>query len=307
MKLIQRLATIFGVILISAWSLGILFSDAYFWSQWFSWIPTILVTVFLAAVTLILYMVNKKNVAVLFSVLTLILALVYCFIDNRFLTKNTAKGEISILGWTMSHSKETSAEASADFIIGINADITVLTHGWYVRSERLLHDWISKHGTLVVNSQFTIITKYKPIQSMSLIANDGIYISKFVLDTTETLGDILVIWALDLPSTLSNSKMNIAKKVKRLIDETQENPPDIVLGDFNMTRNSVALHSIFPKYQHGADEAGVGLLASFPMAYPLYHIDHTLLADSVIAEKYKLINPKIGRHRTQYIEISAAQ
>jgi hypothetical protein len=70
-----------------------------------------------------------------------------------------------------------------------------------------------------------------------------------------------------------------------------------------MTRNSVAMKLIFPELHDISEEVGVGFLSSFPMNFPLYHIDHTLMNNRYTPVRYELINPHIGRHQIQLIEI----
>jgi endonuclease/exonuclease/phosphatase family metal-dependent hydrolase len=98
--------------------------------------------------------------------------------------------------------------------------------------------------------------------------------------------------------------MEIADRVLRLLQTVDTTEPDIVIGDFNMTRNSFAIQTMFPELHDVAIDSGVGVLASFPVEYPLYHIDHVLIGSQLRAANYKLINPHIGRHRIQVAEIN---
>ena len=97
--------------------------------------------------------------------------------------------------------------------------------------------------------------------------------------------------------------MEIAKRVRYLLDSVSTIPPDLVIGDFNMTRNSVAIANMFPELHDVADIAQTGLLASFPAPFPLYHIDHILMNTQFKATTYELINPHLGRHQIQVAEI----
>jgi endonuclease/exonuclease/phosphatase family metal-dependent hydrolase len=73
--------------------------------------------------------------------------------------------------------------------------------------------------------------------------------------------------------------MDIARRINRLLQTIETDSPDVVIGDCNMTRNSFALRSIFPDLQDAATLSGTGLLASFPIEFPLYHIDHILVSN----------------------------
>ena len=126
----------------------------------------------------------------------------------------------------------------------------------------------------------------------------------FVLDTTETLGDVLVVWAVDFPSSVVLSKMEIANRIRLLLPKNTL-PPNLVIGDFNMTGRSSAIDTIFPDLTDASKTAGSGLMASFPMEFPLYHIDHILVSKDLISVNYELVNPHIGRHRIQIAEIKS--
>ena len=204
----------------------------------------------------------------------------------------------------MSHPKKEFAAQSAATIVDMDADIAILTHGWYVRGEPEIQKWLDSNGEKLIRGTFTVLTKLKPLKIKTLVASDGIHISSFKLDAQKQLGKPLVIWAIDLPSEFSKPRFRTAMIARRLLEEIEKEPPDIVAGDFNMTRGSHAMEYLFPKMQHAADDGGCGLLASYPRAFPIYHIDHILLSSGLNAASYYLHDPKIGRHRIQVCEIN---
>jgi len=89
---------------------------------------------------------------------------------------------------------------------------------------------------------------------------------------------------------------------KRLLAEIEWSTPDIVAGDFNMTTDSAAIRFLFPQLRD-ASHRGCGVMASYPRVFPLYMIDHTLIAESFEVARYKLLDPNHGRHRVQWIEL----
>ncbi|MDP7006363.1 MAG: hypothetical protein QF718_09160 [Phycisphaerales bacterium] len=284
------------------WVVGAFFSDRWVWSQWLLWIPTPLILIMLAVLSALSFLVKKKMQATICLCGVLAITFWFCVFEHHLFSGNGAQGKVSLVGWTMSHPKNNVAEESADLIVKLNGDITLLTHGWRVRGEPSIQEWLGTSGYKVINSQFTLLTRFSPIQVRTLIAVDEIYISSFVLDTTEVLGDVLVIWAVDFPSSPFISKMEIANRVLRLLQSVDTIKPDVVIGDFNMTRNSAAIRTLFPKLHDASDTAGTGILTSFPVEFPLFHIDHILIRHSLRATHYSLINPHIGRHRIQVLD-----
>lgn len=304
MQLLTRIVGSIALASFLLWFAGALLSDRWAWSQWLAWIPTSVIILIFAMAGVFFFCVKKRVFATVCFGGTALLLLWFCFAEHHVHKSGEPKGAIKIIGWTMSHSKGMVAEESADLIVTLNSDITVLTHGWKVRGEKSIKEWLGDSGRKVINSQFTLLTKFTPLQVRTLVASDGIYISSFTLDTAAILGDDLVLWAVDFPSSFLESKMEIAHRVQRLLHTIETTPPDIVIGDFNMTRNSVAIETMFPELQDIASSSGIGVLASFPMEFPLFHIDHILLSNRFIPTYYELFNPHIGRHRIQIVEIN---
>ena len=302
MKLFSRITCGFAVTLFLLWCIGALLSDRWTWSQWLAWIPTFFVILFFALAGTLCFVDKKKALGSLFFGGTISLLVYFCCVEHQLHKSNEQEGAIKIVGWTMSHPKGMVAAESAECIVQLNGDITLLTHGWKVRGEQVLRDWLGTTGRKVINSQFTLLTKFAPLQVQTLIASNGIYISSFTLDTSAELNKNLVLWAVDFPSSLVLPKMEIAHRMRRLLQTIEAPPPDIVLGDFNMTRNSVAIETMFPTLKDAVTDSGIGVLASYPMKFPLFHIDHILINDTIRPTYYELFNPHIGRHRIQVME-----
>jgi endonuclease/exonuclease/phosphatase family metal-dependent hydrolase len=149
-----------------------------------------------------------------------------------------------------------------------------------------------------------VITRLPVLEARPLVAGDGITIAVFRLDATGELGRPLTLLAVDLPSDPKRPRYEIALTARRLLASAAAPPPDIVVGDFNMTRGSAALKALFPRLAHAFDQAGRGYGATFRRGFPLYHLDHTLLADTVTATDYALVDLELGRHLAQRVELA---
>ena len=91
---------------------------------------------------------------------------------------------------------------------------------------------------------------------------------------------------------------------RRRLDSTAAPPPDIVVGDFNMTRGSASVKALVPGLAHAYDQAGRGYGATFRRDFPLYHLDHTLLSGTLTATDYAVVDLGIGRHLGQVVELA---
>jgi hypothetical protein len=299
MKRVSIAISIVALTITGLWLLGNLISDRWGWSQWLAWIPTPVVLVLLITTLLFTFVSKCKKLSAFVTVIFVTSLLWFVFKENKFFANTTSQQGLKIVGWTMSHPKEAVSKESADQLIKLNGDITLLTHGWHVRGENSIKEWIGKNNKRVISGPFTLLTKLKVIEVRTLIASDGVYISMFTIDTTEQLEKPLVLWAIDLPSSLTTIRMNTASRVRRILDSIEYKQPDVVLGDFNMTRNSYAIKTMFPTLIEASDIGGKGLIASYPANFSLYHIDHILLSKAFNCSSYELINPDIGRHRVQ--------
>ena len=293
------------VIAVIVWLLGQFISDRWLWSQWLSWIPTFAILVLLFLSTLLLGLLRDKQKAIVLGSTCFLFTAWFLFVENRLLASQKPNGDLSVVAWTMSHAKKEVATLSANIIVQLDADITLLTHGWHVRGEPAIIEWLGSKQKRLISGPFTLLTTLRPIEVKVLVASAGIYISLFRLDTTEQLGRELVMYAVDLPINFKESRSDTVRRAKRLLNQADAPTPDLVVGDFNLTRNSNALQSLFPELVDAWDEVGVGWSYSYHRAFPLFHIDHMLLDDNLHPIKYELIDPEFGRHCIQLLELDA--
>ena len=294
----------FAILIVFIWVLGLSLSDRWNWTQWLEWIPTLFVLLLLLITTIALLSTHKKKEAMVLVILFCGLTTWFLFIENRVFSTSKGASGFRIAAWTMSHSKKEVAKESAILLVDLDADITLLTHGWHVRGEPVITDWLGKSGKRLMSGPFTLLTTLRPLEVRTLVASDGIYISLYRLDTTEQLGKELVIYAIDLPSNLNESRKNIVQRAKRLLHQVDAPEPNMVIGDFNMTRNSQSMIRFFPKLTDAWDLAGVGWSYSYHRAFPLFHIDHILLNTDFKPIAYELQDPEFGRHCIQILELA---
>lgn len=147
------------------------------------------------------------------------------------------------------------------------------------------------------------------------------------IETKEKLGKDLIVWLVDLPSDLSLSRSDIAKEARRAIDDFIEGraerwlqsnwartdgenaayaKPDLILGDLNTPRGSPSLKTLTSGLRNAYDLAGGGYAATYPRAWPLWHLDQAYAAPTVHVAGYEIIDPGAGTHRMQRIDIATA-
>ena len=283
-----------------AWLIGVAWSDRFLLTQFCSWIPAIA----LAPVALLAALAARARWSTLAWCLVALCVTGWWFlVEQPWRPGSGSNDGLSVLQWTMSHDKSERVK-HAMYIIQEDADITILTHGYGVRGTKEIRDWLGPDVHPYKLGFFTVLTRLPVRQLRPIAASDDIHARVIEIDTTEQLGRPLHIAAVDLPSSLNRSRWNVARTLRTWLEDRGAGPIDLALGDFNMRRGSAALASIFPELDHAWDRAGHGGGPSWSRSFPIFRIDHVLVADWLEVLDCTTADPGIGRHRTQRVVLS---
>lgn len=308
LELAARSATVLIAIGTIAWLVGRFASDRWGWSQWLLWMPTILVLVAsaLAAVLALRPRFRESRVAhgrrrrfAAWSAVALALAVYFLFIEHHFARVPGKPAGLSVTHWTMTYSRPRDLAVNARTLIELSGDVTVLSHDTRLSSRPEVLESLGESGRIIRLWPFTVLTRLPVLEARPLVSNDEIWAAMIELDAREQLGESLVIVMVDLPSDPRLPRAGIAARLRAGLNAADAPEPDLVLGDFNMTRGSASIRSIFPEHVHAFDLAGHGYGASFHRNWLLYHIDQMLLRAPLRASRYELVDPGFGRHLAQ--------
>lgn len=296
-----------------AWLTGRTVSDRYGWSQWLLWIPTP-AALLATALGLMLSLrrcshphVRRRRVLLWLCCLAS-LGVHFSLIEHHmFRSPRENAAGIRIVHWNATHVKGEEPDAYRRAIMQAEGDLTILTDAGSIPWHPDINDWLGEDAFTHRSHPFTILSRIPILTMRVLIAKDEICALLLQIDTTASLGRPLLIYAVDMPSDLTLARAALARDVRRMLDELDAPPPDLVIGDFNITRDAASLDIMFPSYRHAFREAGSGYGATFHTRFPLYHIDHALLSESASAEQYELIAPHVGRHHMQIVTITIRQ
>ncbi len=293
--------------LIVAWLAGRVVSDRFAWSQWFLWIPTpvALLSALLAVAASLRpaprARVRSRRIIIAGAVAMLVGAWLIA-VDGR-IGPRPAPGGLRLVHWTMNHAKGDSFPAVNQAIIDLDADLAVLTYPGPLEGYGPLVASLGEGGRATSCGQFLLFSRLEVVEARPLVAAEAADIALFRVDATEALGRALVIYVVDLPSDPWRPRAELARFLRRQLDGLAAPAPDIVLGDFNMTRNSAAMRILIPGHTDAYDQAGSGWAGTYPREMPLYHIDHVLLAPWLRATEYAIVDPGAGRHRLQVASV----
>jgi len=305
--LLLRAASILGGVIaatvVLAWLLGRLASDRTLLTQWLTYIPTpamIPVALFGIVCALGLWKRWRRRAILLWSIVLVIAIAQLVLRESRRSGGAVASAEaITIVHWNTAAPSSPEQPAHVQRVIDILGDITVLSDAWGLRTSPPLLSSLPEDMITLSVGRFTVLTRLPVIEARPILANDDIDAAILRIDCRHTLGRVLVIYAIDLPSDPGLARWKAAARIRALFDGVTAPAPDIVVGDFNVPRGSASLRRIFPNMHHAWDEGGHGFGATFPRRFPIYHIDHTLLEPGLACAQYDLVDAGVGRHRVQ--------
>jgi len=295
------------MLVLVAWMVGRILTDRYGWSQWLWWIPTPAVLLSLLIGALFAFrgssVPGRRRRRVMLWWAVLILTAVYFSTVEHRLWRGTppvvASGVLQVTHWNVGPATWHDMEPSINALLAVQSEITLLTdHGGILGDERLKP--LTRDGIVPTIGRFGIVTRLPILTTRILIATNNRWVALVQVDAGASLGRPISILLVDLPSSLVLARIDLAHEVRNLLN-AQKNVPavDLVVGDFNITRGSASLRTLFPGYRNAYDEAGHGFGATFHREFPLYHLDQMLLGDGLKALRYDLLDTGIGRHRAQ--------
>lgn len=303
-----------ALLVVLAWLVGRLASDRYWWSQWLLWIPTPAALAAAMVGTIAALRPARRTKARRWRVsrwtaLTVAVLVYFIAIEHRFLHRAPSipdDGTFKLAHWNLTVRIESDQilQQVIDRLVALDSDITVLTGPAYAAWQPAVIEALG-HGQQPVSLGSLVVLSRMPIMTVDHIGADGSFVMAVTIDATAKLGRPVVLYAVDLPSNPKLPRMATAKTVRRLIEQATEcgamPAPDIVAGDFNITRDSASISTMFPGMRHAFDDAGHGYGATFNRKWPLplYHIDHVLLGADLIALRYDLVDPQMARHKAQ--------
>lgn len=303
--------TVIAALALVVWFAGRFISDRYEWSQWIAWVPMpaaigVALTGFIASMHPGGTKQRQRRRIIAWGAVFASFVVYFSFFEHHLLSMRSCAAEgLRIVHWNPSMSEDDSAAVLAECVVQADGDVTILTNATSVVWQKPMRDWLGAEKLPVVLHPFCILSKLPLLEVRRVVAAKQMYAVLLRFDATESIGRELTILAVDLPSDPEQSRMETARNLRKWLDEADLPKIDIILGDFNMTRDSASLNTIAPGYRDAFDVAGIGYGASYPRKTPWLHIDHMLIADDIEPLSYCIIDPGAGAHRMQLMVIEA--
>ncbi len=218
--------------------------------------------------------------------------------------------DIRIVQWNTDHpsgNDPRSMTALANIRGQYATDLFLISNRGSITTQECVQQWAGPRFFSAGAGPFACVTAF-PIEEARVIAVSGqgfdmVWLAKFVVRPPAWNGQALRIAMVDLPSKPTLSRMQVAQQLAAAIRRGDLGAVDIVAGDFNALPGSLILSRVFPTFHDSWTEAGSGLRASWPRLFPLWSIDHVLLAPDMRAVSSVTINPGVSKHRMNVISL----
>jgi endonuclease/exonuclease/phosphatase family metal-dependent hydrolase len=143
-----------------------------------------------------------------------------------------------------------------------------------------------------------VLSTHEILEARPILSTSGSLVVKIRLSY---LGEEMIIWGFDLPSSPTLSRNKLFSSLKEKLSRLNEPTPDLLVGDFNVPRNSHALRDAFPEFRNAFSEAGSGWSGTWPTFLPLWDLDQIRVGSGYLALRYEVITPPVGMHRIQRV------
>ena len=308
--LLHLLGSIFllaAVVLIAAWLTGIIFSDRWVWSQWLSWIPTIILMpaggLWLIGIGLMRRFRRYWQPGICLLVLGPFVYLYLHWQPERTHADESRPG-ITFCQWTLG-TVLANEEAYGEVLVELDADVSLVEGGRRIRWSQPIKDWLGPEQTSLSTGIFSILTPLPVEELRTVVWAEGIYAAILTINGPGFEVTPLKILLIDLPSDPNRSRWQIAARLDDLLSKAEFDEPDLIVGDFNMPSNSRAFGGLFKGYARAWSESGEGWGPTYPREWPIARIDHVLVGPTVDVTSIGTIDPGRGRHRLQVFKVTA--
>lgn len=212
-------------------------------------------------------------------------------------------GDLSLVHWNASWPDADECSEAARSILARDADVVVISNPHRFFGDGRAALWRGRGYDVVVAGSFAIASRIPLLEARAVDVGLGQSAGTFVLDARATHGRMLTLLAIDLPSSPTRERFAIAADFAARLGHQLGRAPDIVVGDFNITRGSASLSLLSEGMHHAWDDGGRGWSGTWPRSFPALHLDHVFLSPPLSASLYQAFDPGSGAHRAQECHI----
>ncbi len=207
---------------------------------------------------------------------------------------------IRLVHWNASYLAEELAANAVAQLLAFDADALILTDAGPSLMAHAHAPFRAAGYSIAAPGRFTVFSRVALIEARPLLADRGRSLARLQLSTPQ---GALVIDAVDLPSATTIPRAQAMRSFIADLASIRTTQPDLLIGDFNITRGSHSLSLLAPDAVEAFAEAGSGWGGSYPRDKPFWGIDLTLVRPPWKPVRSEIVDLGFGRHRVQVVDV----
>jgi hypothetical protein len=218
---------------------------------------------------------------------------------------------VRLVHWNASYVESTAVAPSlATLLLELDADVVVVTDPGLLWWGDGVQRFTAAGYELRTAGRFCIASRIGIVEARPVLAQGRLHATRIEVDTR--FGP-LAIEAIDLPSDPWRSRWQTVVTVSGALAAQRSNGgatsaqrgglPDVIVGDFNITRGSASLRGFGEGYAEAFAAAGSGWGGTYPRAMALWAIDLALVGRRWSPARSEIIDPGAKRHRLQVVDL----
>lgn len=202
--------------------------------------------------------------------------------------------------WNACWMRRESAPLAVDTILSWNADAILLTDPGSTFAEGGAERLAEAGYSIARPGSFAIVSKAPIAEARPVHDARGQKLARIRL---ETKFGPLVIDAVDLPSETTLHRSLVVRNFAAAIEDVRGGMPDLMAGDFNITRGSGSLDPLVGDATEAFAEAGEGWGGTYPRDRPLFAIDQAFVRAPWRTVWCRIADPGLTRHRAVLVDL----
>jgi len=289
--------------LFGLWLAGWLFRDRNHLTALCLAIPTVAVSLALAATAFLAWVMRCRRVALAAALCTVLPTLSLLYSENQW-RRPAPQGDVArslrVVHWNVGE-VDGGAKTILERLAPLNADVYVLAEFFGLEAQRAVLKGLGKPFRILREQHYLTVFARGPMRLVHLEKR----ISKraYFAQWKSPAGPLLFL-LIDLKSRpLFYRGATLDLIAERMV----ELKPDLIIGDFNTSRRARVLADLPDGYVHAYDAAGAGWSYTWHDAYPVWDIDQCIAGPRIEPIRYDTVATGVSDHRLQVFDFSVAE
>jgi len=213
---------------------------------------------------------------------------------------------VRVVHWNASFIERADyAPIAVGVLLGLDADLVVVTDPGLLWTGDGVERFAAAGYEIRLAGRFGVASRIGFTEARPVLAQGRMLASRIEV---ETRFGPLAIEAIDLPSDPWRARMQTMRTFAEALSAQRDTYPDLVIGDFNITRGSASLAALGDprgaRYREAFAAAGSGWGGTYPRTRPWWPIDLALVGGRWTPARSEIVDPGEKRHRLQVVDLA---